>query len=537
MPCLPTVEVPVLDVSCLRIDRFSRKNTTRLMTLIAVVLPMTVSAAVTNYVWDGSVPGNSRWSRGGNWSALDIAPPANNVSGLTNSDITFTGNVKTSPVVDDSYYIRTLNFDSSAASFTLSPRAGDVISIGSGGINNFSINRQSILTTLSVINSQSWNAAAGDLSLLGLVNLDSTNVLTITGGFDTGITNVIQGTGSLEKLGPGDLTLAGLSGNTFSGGVALNAGTIVAAKANALGSGPLTLSGGTLNIGSYNQNVSSFSLLGGTLQATSGTLLSSSAFQIQAGNIYGQLGGASGLMKTTPGVATLTSSNSYSGATAISGGTLLVNNITGSGTGSGNVSISNGGLLAGSGFISGIVTNRFGGIISAGNPVGRLNLDSSIWLGGSSYRWDISDATGTAGTGWDLLNLSGSLTINATTNNKAYIDITSFTLGGIPGLASNFNPTNNYLWTILTASGGISFAPGESELTVLDLIVGNYINPLSGGRFGIFVSTDGRNLNLTFTPFVPVDVPEPNGIALAALTACGLVYGRRLKRNWSPSDR
>jgi autotransporter-associated beta strand protein len=241
------------------------------------------------------------------------------------------------------------------------------------------------------------------------------------------------------------------------------------------------------------------------------------------------------LVKTTAGVATLTSANTYTGGTSITGGTLLVNNAAGSGTGTGDVSVSDGGLLAGTGSISGIVTNGPGGTISAGDVVGVLNLGSSFWFGGSTNRWDISNATGTAGTGWDLLNLSGSLTINATTNNKAYIDITSFTLGGLPGLASNFNPTNSYLWTILTASGGINFAPGENEQTVLELLAGNFINPQTGGRFGIFVSSDGRNLNLTFTPFVPV--PEPGTFAIAVLAVCGIIYGRRMKQNWGSSGR
>ena len=539
MSSLPTVEVPVLDASCLQVHRFTRKKTSTLLVLLAAVLPATVvSAAVTNYVWDGNAPGgggNSRWSRAVNWAATNTAPPANNIGGLTNTDITFAGSLKTSPLMNGTYFIRTLNFSSSAAAFSLSSSGGQILRIGAGGINNLSTNRQSIYSTLSVSNSQTWNAAAGNLAILGAVNLGGTNALTIAGAFNAGVTNVIQGTGNLVKQGSGTLTLAGTTANTFSGGVNIQSGTLFAAKTNALGSGPLTLSGGTLNIGAFNQNVSSFSLLGGTLLATSGSLSSSSAFQIQAGTINSRLGGTGGLTKTTAGVATFTSSNNYTGGTQITGGTLLVNNATGSGTGTGNVSVSNGGLLAGTGSITGIVTNRAGGTISAGNQVGVLNLGSSVWLGGSTNRWDISNATGAAGTGWDLLNLSGSLTINATTNNKAYIDITSFTLGGLPGLASNFNPTNNYLWTILTASGGISFAPGESELTVLDLLVGNFINPQTGGRFGIFVSTDGRNLNLTYTPFVPV--PEPSGYSIAALTACGLIYGRRFKRNWSSSGR
>jgi hypothetical protein len=215
---------------------------------------------------------------------------------------------------------------------------------------------------------------------------------------------------------------------------------------------------------------------------------------------------------------------------ALDASCLRVHRFSGSGTGSGNVSVGNGGLLAGTGSILGIVTNASGGSISAGAPIGVLNLGSSVWLGGSTNRWDISDATGGAGVGWDFLNLSGSLTISATASNKAYIDITSFTLGGLPGLSANFNPTNNYLWTILTADGGINFLPGESELSVLELITGSYQNPQGGGQFGIYVSTDGRSLNLTFTPYVPV--PEPSAMALICLAACGIIYGRRLKRTW-----
>ena len=539
MSSLPVVKVPTLDASCLQVHRFTPGKTSRLLALLAAaVLPATITpAAVTNYVWDGNSGGggNSRWSRDNNWSVTNTAPLGNYLGGLTNTDITFAGSFKTTPQMDSPYFIRTLNFAASAAAFSLTSQASEILSIGAGGINNLSTNRQSIFSSLSVSNSQAWNATAGNLAILGLVNLGGTNRLTITGAFNTGISNVIQGTGSLVKQGAGVLTLAGASANLFSGGVTVQAGTLLAAKTNALGTGPLTLSGGTLDIGAFNQNVSSFSLLGGTLVATSGSLLSSSTFQIQAGNITSRLGGSGGLAKTTAGVATLTSPNTYTGGTWITGGALLVNNTTGSGTGTGAVSVSNGGLLAGTGSISGIVTNGLGGTISAGNPIGVLNLGSSFWLGGSTNRWDISNATGVAGTGWDLLNLSGALTINATTNNKAYIDITSFTLGGLPGLASNFNPTNSYLWTILTASGGINFAPGGNELTVLELLAGNFINPQTGGRFGIFVSTDGRNLNLTFTPYVPV--PEPNGTAIAMLTACGIIYGRRVKRNWSSSAR
>ena len=534
MSPLPPVEIPALDASCLRVHRFSPRKTLHLLALLAASLPATLPAAVTNYVWDGNATGNSRWSRVGNWTVTNSAPPASVDSGLTNTDITFAGALKTSPLMDNNYFIRTLNFSSSAASFTLASQGATTLSIGLGGINNFSTNKQTIVSTLSVSNSQTWNAAAGGLDILGVVNLGSTNRLSFAGAYNTALSNMIQGTGGLIMQGPGTLTLAGTTPNTFSGGITLQSGTLIAAKTNALGTGPLLLTGGTLNIGAFNQTVSSFTLQGGTLLATSGSLSSSSAFQIQAGNITSRLGGTGGLLKTTAGVATLLAANTYTGGTVVTGGTLFVNNATGSGTGTGNVSVSSGGLLAGTGSITGIVTNGTGGTISAGNPIGVLNLGSSVWLGGSTNRWDINNATGTAGISWDLLNLSGSLTINATTNNKAYINITSFTLGGTAGFAANFNPTNSYLWTILTASGGIGFAPGESAATVLELLTGNFINPQTGGRFGVAVSVDGKNLNLTYTPTA---VPEPSAWSVLAIAACGIIYGRRFNRNWGSSDK
>ncbi|MDN3242394.1 phosphatase PAP2 family protein [Glycomyces tritici] len=56
----------------------------------------------------------------------------------------------------------------------------------------------------------------------------------------------IGGTGKLTKAGTGSLTLAG--DNAFSGGVALQAGTLRAASANALGKGGVTVTGGTLAV-------------------------------------------------------------------------------------------------------------------------------------------------------------------------------------------------------------------------------------------------------------------------------------------------
>lgn len=535
MPCLPTVAGHTFKLSsaALRVHQFSRRKTPRLLALLAAVMPMAATAAVTNYVWDGNAPGgggNSRWSRGYNWNN-NTAPLANNVRGLTNTDLTFAGQVKTLALMDNNYFVRTLIFAPSARSFSLVPQNNEVLTLGAGGIINNSSYTQLIYTSLSLSNSQTWNAAAGDIAIRNLVNLGN-NSMTFAGSHLIGITNSIIGTGELIKDGSGTLVLGGTSPNTFSGGVTVQDGTVIVAKNNALGSGPLTMEGGTLNLGNFNLGVSSVSLSGGVINSASGGLTSSSAYLLQAGTINTRLAGTGGVIKSGSGTVTLTVANTYTGGTLITGGRLVVNNLTGSGTGTGNVFASGGGLLSGTGLISGTFINAPGGSISAGDEVGTFNIGNMIWFGGASNRWDISDASGTAGVGWDLLNVNGTLTVNATSLDKAFIDIYTFTLGGTPGAAVNFDPNQSYLWTILNTTGGINFAPGENVLTVFELLTGNFINPQSGGQFGISLSLDAKQLNVSYTP-----IPEPGKAGLLGLGLCSLVYFRRFKQNWGSSRR
>jgi autotransporter-associated beta strand protein len=120
--------------------------------------------------------------------------------------------------------------------------------------------------------SQTISAAAGGFtfsgSYAGTANTLNNNGgrLTVDGAFDTTIGTTgrgdIVGAGGLTKNGNGNLTLGGTNANTYSGGTILNAGTITAAKANALGSsgGTLQLNGGTFNTGGKNQAIGTLNL-------------------------------------------------------------------------------------------------------------------------------------------------------------------------------------------------------------------------------------------------------------------------------------
>jgi len=126
-----------------------------------------------------------------------------------------------------------------------------------------------------------FNAAAGNMVFNGTgstfawtINLNGASALTFDGVFNITVGSSGQGaivntnspvnpnTG-LIKNGSGTLTLGGTAANTFTGVNTLNAGTILAAKTDALGAGnALIASGGTFNTGGLNQNLGTLDLDG-----------------------------------------------------------------------------------------------------------------------------------------------------------------------------------------------------------------------------------------------------------------------------------
>lgn len=79
-----------------------------------------------------------------------------------------------------------------------------------------------------------------------------TVLINTTAGYTLGGAGTIEGTGAVTKNGTGTLTLSGSAGNTFTGGLALNAGTIVLnndiTNNGGLGAGPVTLNGGVISM-------------------------------------------------------------------------------------------------------------------------------------------------------------------------------------------------------------------------------------------------------------------------------------------------
>jgi fibronectin-binding autotransporter adhesin len=115
-----------------------------------------------------------------------------------------------------------------------------------------------------------------------------------------------------------------------------------------------------------------------------------------------------GITKSGAGTLALTAANTYTGATSVTAGTLLVNNTTGTGTGTGAVSVASGATLGGTGSIGGAVTVSTGGIIAPGASAGTLTVGGNTTIGGT-YACEVNGLTK------DVLAVTGDLNLTGST--------------------------------------------------------------------------------------------------------------------------
>ncbi|WP_246677279.1 MULTISPECIES: autotransporter-associated beta strand repeat-containing protein [unclassified Mesorhizobium] len=207
------------------------------------------------------------------------------------------------------------------------------------------------------------------------------------------VNRTVQGAGisgfeSLDKQGTGTLTLVG--DHSYSAGT--------------------TIQGGTLQVGS--------GATAGTLTtpsvANNGTL----AFNLNNNYSFGgAISGTGAVNKLGTGITTLTGTNSYSGATNVNAGTLLINGNQSGATGP--TSVASGATLGGTGTIGGSVTVADGGTLApggAGNAPGTLTINGNLALGNSDLNVNFGQANVPGGPLNDLINVGGNLTLDGTLN-------------------------------------------------------------------------------------------------------------------------
>ena len=190
-----------------------------------------------------------------------------------------------------------------------------------------------------------------------------------------------------------------------------------------------------------------------------------------------------------------TASANYSRPTTIDGGTFRYD-----GTGSFNVTpVFNSGVLTGGGNMSGrsftIGANR---TLSPGRAVGTMPIGGTTFAPGGTLLVEMNDATGAKGgaTGWDWLNVTGTLNITATAG--AADQRFTLRLAAPSGPVANWDARAARSWIIASASTAISnFAANKFTLDASAFAASN---DLLGGSFSI--SQSGKDLLLVFTPAI-----------------------------------
>jgi autotransporter-associated beta strand protein len=378
-----------------------------------------------------------------------------------------------------------------------------------------------------VIAGNDVNVMGGTLDL-GNQNLNKFNVTLTSDGV---ITNGSILRTSATSYNWSDGTVAANLTTTGTGAINLTksgSGTVVLSGSTDY-VGTTTISGGTLQVG----NGGASGRLGSGNVLNNGTLAFSRSDDFTLAN---SISGSGSLLKQGANSLTLSANNGYTGATAVSSGTLVVQSggsigsslLTTVGTGAhlkvngtaGAVSIA--GTLSGSGTV-GAMTLSSGGTLAAGNSPGLLRAASATWNPGATFQFEISNANGTAGSDWDLFSVNGNLDMTTiAASSQMNLSLLSLSL-------ANYDPNTNYSWVFAKAASLTGTESWASGLDVTDRFAINS-SGFNGGvlpdkGFKVMTGTEGGLATLSV-----VAVPEPSTHSLlligGGLTA--VLFRRRI---------
>ena len=323
-------------------------------------------------------------------------------------------------------------------------------------------------------NCQTVNALSGVAGVALITNsaAATTSTLSVGNGNGSGTTfsGVIEngsGTLALVKTGSGSQILAGA--NTYGGGTTVNAGTLIFTQATALGTGAVGFGGNA------------------SLQAGAAATLSNDIglapeiagifdTQAYAVTLAGTVSGAGGLTKIGTGALTLTGSNSHSGISSVSAGTLALGSVNALLNSTLDTGAS--GSQAVAFVVAGTNTYNLGGLQGSNALAPGANTLSVGSNGGDTrFAGVISGTGGLTKTGAGTLTLSGA---------NSYSGVTNVTQGTL-ALGASSLAAATHVWlasgAVLNLTSGTSLSIGKFYVDGQSQTSGVYGAPGSGAQF------------------------------------------------------
>ncbi len=366
----------------------------------------------------------------------------------------------------------------------------------------------------ATFNLNNFSQSIGSLAGAGSVTLGTATLAAGSNNTSTTFSGVISGAGGFTKTGTGILTLSGA--NTYLGPTNINAGVLRAGTFNTfdLGTAVTVAAGATFDLNNNDQNIGS---LAGAGNVTLGTALLGTGFNNTSTTFSGVISGTGtiGLVKFGTGVQTLSGSNTYSGNTVITAGTLRagaantlstgtqvqvgtgstfnLNNFAqsiGSLSGAGNVTLGTAILTIGNdnrSTIPGGGALNFGGVISGTGGLTKVGTGTQILSGGNTYTGPTNITGGILRAGaFNVFDLGTALTVgtgatfdlnNLDQNVGSLAGAGNITLGTAL-LGTGFNNTSTTFSGVISGTGTIGlvkFGTGTQTLSGQNTYTGNTV--------------------------------------------------------------
>jgi autotransporter-associated beta strand protein len=464
-----------------------------------------------------------------------------------------------------------IGFSTGTSQLTLSGAIGQATSgktLTVSGSNAFTLvlsgsgaNSYSGLTTVNggtlSLNKTGVNAIAGDLTIgdgtgtdvatlaasnqivdTVLVTIASSGRLNLNGQTETigSLTSsgILAGTGTLTVTG----NVTANTGATFTGSPNVTLAPAANTTRQLLGSltswtglSTLTVSGGnsasTIDINGKTLSVATLTLTTGVISdvATGGKIAASTAINTQSGSISAVLDGGAPL--TSTGTVFLSGNNSYTGGTAVTSGTLRINNTSGSGTGTNAITVSNGATLGGNGTITTTVANT-GVTVAVGGKLSPGAGDATAGILTMSFngtgKLDISAAVAASNTKALVFDLNGLATDNSSdkiviSNGDANVANASLAIGS-GSTALEWNDFDFRGWNNLASGSYVLFDTSET----ISGSFGSVVSGNLGWATGTIGFADSSNQDIVLNLIV---TPEPGSMGLLSMLWLPALLKRR----------